>query len=68
MNSESEGAITVAGTVFSCSDAEIVGSNPTQGMDVCVVLCVGSALATGWSLAYRLYKKDYEAEEETKAQ
>jgi hypothetical protein len=34
-----------------------VGSNPTQGMDVCVrlfcvcvVLCVGSGLATGWSL------------------
>jgi hypothetical protein len=33
-----------------------VGSNPTEGMDVCVrlfcvciVLCVGSGLATGWS-------------------
>jgi hypothetical protein len=35
-------------------DAGIVGSNPTQGMDlrvrlffVCVVLCVGNGLATG---------------------
>jgi hypothetical protein len=34
-------------TVFACSNAGIVGSNPTQGMDVCVrlfcvyVLCVG---------------------------
>jgi hypothetical protein len=34
----------------------VVGWNPTQGMDVCerlfcvcVVLCVGSGLATGWS-------------------
>jgi hypothetical protein len=27
-----------------------VGSNPTQGVDVSVVLCVGSGLATGWSL------------------
>jgi hypothetical protein len=35
------------------SNARIVGSNPTQGMDVCVrlfcVLCVGSCLATGQS-------------------
>jgi hypothetical protein len=43
-------------TVFARSDTEIVGSNPTQGMDVCVrlfcvcvVLCTGSGLATGWS-------------------
>jgi hypothetical protein len=41
-------------TVFAHSNARIVGSNPTQGMDVClrlfcvcVVLCVGSGLATG---------------------
>jgi hypothetical protein len=41
-------------TVFARSNAAIVGSNPTQGMDVCVrlfrvcvVLCVGSDLATG---------------------
>jgi hypothetical protein len=40
--------------VFAHSNAGIGGSNPTQGMDVCVrlfsicvVLCVGSGLATG---------------------
>jgi hypothetical protein len=45
-----------AWTVFACLDAGIVGSNPTEGMDVCVcvysvcvVLYVGSGLATGWS-------------------
>jgi hypothetical protein len=54
--------ITVAGrakawTVFARSNTGIVGSNPTQGMDVClclfcvcVVLYVVSGLATGWSL------------------
>jgi hypothetical protein len=43
-------------TVFDPSNAGIVGSNSTQGMDVCVrffcvcvVLCVDSDLATGWS-------------------
>jgi hypothetical protein len=55
-----------------------VGSNHTQGMDVClrlccvcVVLCVGSGLATGWSPvqeSYRLCKKDYGTEEEARAQ
>jgi hypothetical protein len=51
-------AITVtspskARTVFARSNAGIVGSNPTQGMDicvhlicVCVILCVGSGLET----------------------
>jgi hypothetical protein len=46
-----------AWTVFARSNAGIVGSNPTQSMDVCVhlfcvcvVLCVGSDLMTGWSL------------------
>jgi hypothetical protein len=45
-----------AWTVFARSNTGIVGSNPTRGMDVCVrlfcvcvVLCVGSGLATGWS-------------------
>jgi hypothetical protein len=45
-----------AWTVFARSNAGIVGSNPTQGMDVyerlfcfCFVLCVGIGLATGWS-------------------
>jgi hypothetical protein len=40
-----------AWTVFARSNAEIVGSNPTQGMDVCLRLfcvCVGSGLATDW--------------------
>jgi hypothetical protein len=48
-----------------------VGSNPTQGMDVCVclfcvcvVLCVGSGLATGCLLV----EGDYETEEEARAQ
>jgi hypothetical protein len=48
-----------ASTLFARSDAGMVGSNPTQGMDVwcvcvcmrlfcvCVVLYVGSGLATG---------------------
>jgi hypothetical protein len=45
-----------AWTVFNRSNAGVVGSNPTQAMDVyvrlfcvCLVLCVGSGLATGWS-------------------
>jgi hypothetical protein len=45
-----------AWTVFGRSTAGIVGSNPTPDVDVCVhlsfvcvVLCVGSGLATGWS-------------------
>jgi hypothetical protein len=55
--------VTVAGrskarNVFARSEAEIVGSNPIQGMDVwcvcaffcaCVVLCLGRGLATNWS-------------------
>jgi hypothetical protein len=42
------------------SNTGIVGSNPTQGMDVCVrlfcfcvALCVGSDFATGWSPVQR---------------
>jgi hypothetical protein len=50
--------VTVAGrskawTVSAWSKAGIVGSNPTQGMDVFLCLfcvCVSSGLATGWSL------------------
>jgi hypothetical protein len=49
--------------VFSRWNTEIVGSNPTWGMDLrvrlfCVyaVLCVGSGLATDWSLV-QLCKK-----------
>jgi hypothetical protein len=36
-----------AGTAFARSNAVIVSSIPTQGIDVCVVLCVGSGLAAG---------------------
>jgi hypothetical protein len=43
-------------TLFAHSNTGIVGSNPTRIMDVyvrlflvCVVLCVGSGIATGWS-------------------
>jgi hypothetical protein len=56
-------------TVFARSDAGIMGSNPTQGMDVwCVygfILCLGSGLATGWSLVLGVppsVKNDYEIE------
>jgi hypothetical protein len=39
-------------TVFARSEARIVGSNLTQGMNVwCVyafILCLGKGLATGW--------------------
>jgi hypothetical protein len=55
-----------------------MGSNPTQGMDVCVrlfcvcaVLCAGSGLATGWSLVQGVLptvEKDYETEEEARVQ
>jgi hypothetical protein len=46
-----------AWTVFAHLHAGIMGSNPTQDIDVwcvcvysvCVVLCLGSGLATGWS-------------------
>jgi hypothetical protein len=41
-------------TVFARTYTEIVGSNPTGGMDVCVYFvfvlsCVGGGLASGWS-------------------
>jgi hypothetical protein len=41
-----------AWNIFARSKAGIVGSNPTQGMDVCLCLfcvCIGSGLAMGWS-------------------
>jgi hypothetical protein len=53
-------SLSKASTVFARSDAGIVGSNPTQGMDVwsmymclffvCAGLCLGRDLATSWSL------------------
>jgi hypothetical protein len=59
-------------TVFARSDAGIVGSNPIQGMDVCVllfcvcvVMCLGKDLATGWSLVQGVLpsvKNDYGTE------
>jgi hypothetical protein len=68
-----------AWTVFARSDGGIVGSNPTQGMDVCVFVysvfmlsCVEvAALRRADPLSkvsYRLCKKDYETEEEARAQ
>jgi hypothetical protein len=45
-------ALSKAWNVFARSNAGIAGSNPTQGMDVCLCLfcvCVGSGLSTGWS-------------------
>jgi hypothetical protein len=46
-----------AWNLFARSKTGIVGSNSTRDMDVCVrclcvcvILCVGSGLATGWSL------------------
>jgi hypothetical protein len=61
-----------AWTVFVRLKAGIVGSNPTQDMDVwCVCVCVvqrlGSGLATGWSLVQGVLpsvKNDYGIEEE----
>jgi hypothetical protein len=45
-----------AWTIFAHSNTGVVGSNSTRGMNicvhvfcVCVVLCAGSGLATGWS-------------------
>jgi hypothetical protein len=50
-----------ARTVFSRSNARIVGSNPTQRMDVCLCLfcvCIGSGIAPGCDsptrVSYRL--------------
>jgi hypothetical protein len=55
-----------ARTFFACSSTGIVGSNPTSGMDVCprlfrvcAVLCVGSGLATGWSLIHGVLPNVY---------
>jgi hypothetical protein len=62
-------ALSKAWTFFARSDAGIVGSNLTPGMDVwCVyafILCLGSGLATGWSLvqgALPYVKNDYGTE------
>jgi hypothetical protein len=66
-----------AWSVFARSNAGIVGSNPTHAMDVClrlfcvcVVLCVGSGLATGWFPVKESYRLciDQETEKEAKVQ
>jgi hypothetical protein len=60
-----------AWTVFARSDAGIVGSNPSNGMDVCVCVYSVFVLSCVWVEAlrradhsskefYRLCKKDYE--------
>jgi hypothetical protein len=64
--------------VFCRSNSGIVGSNPIQGMDVCVrlfcvcrVLCVVAALRHAEHLSkesHCLCKKENEIEEETRAQ
>jgi hypothetical protein len=44
-----------AWTIFVRSNIGVVGSNPTQYMDVYVYsVCIGSDLATGWSLVQRV--------------
>jgi hypothetical protein len=59
-------AQSMAWTVFACLNTGIVDSNPTRGINVCVclfrvcaVLCVGSGLATGWSLIQRVLRTVY---------
>jgi hypothetical protein len=62
-------------TVFARSNAGVVGSNPTEGMDVCVrvysvflLSCVYVAAFRRADHSYRLCKKVYETEEEARAQ
>jgi hypothetical protein len=56
-------------------DTEIVGSNPTGGMDVCVrsfcgcvVLCVGSGLSGDDHPSKESYRRIRKTEKEAKAQ
>jgi hypothetical protein len=55
--------IIILHTVFARSNTGVLGSNSTRGMNVCVrlfnvcvVLCVGSGLATDWSLSKESYR------------
>jgi hypothetical protein len=67
-----------AWTVFTCSKAGIVGSNPTWGINVsvrlfclCAALCASRGLATGWSPVQGILPnvwKDQETEKVAKAQ
>jgi hypothetical protein len=52
-----------AWTLFASSNTAIVGSNPTEGIDVCVVcvysvcvLCAGRGLEIGWSPSKETYR------------
>jgi hypothetical protein len=51
-------ALSKAWNVFARSNTGIMGSNPTQGMDMCVysVFVLGSILATGWSPSKESYR------------
>jgi hypothetical protein len=77
--SHSGAARSKAWTVFSRSNAGIVGSNPTQGMDVCLCVYSVSVLSCVQVVAlwradhsskesYRPCENDYETEEEARAQ
>jgi hypothetical protein len=45
--------------VFTRSNAGIVGSNPPQGMNVCVVVYIGTGFATGLSLMLKVLASVY---------
>jgi hypothetical protein len=69
-----EAARSEAWTVFTRSNACIVGSNPTQGKNVwvrlfcvCVDLCIGRGLATDWSPVQRVLRNTYKNKELKKA-
>jgi hypothetical protein len=54
-------ALSKVWAFFTRLNSEIMGSNPTQNIDICVRLfcvavdlCVGSGLATGWSPVQRV--------------
>jgi hypothetical protein len=71
-------ALSKAWTVVARSNSGVVSSNSARGMDVyvrlfcvCVVVCVGTGLATDWSRVQGVLpsvKKDYGTEEEARAQ
>jgi hypothetical protein len=68
-----EASRSKAWTVFSRSNTDVVGSNLSLGMDVCVYvfLCVDGSVATGWSpseVSYRLCIGSRNWRKATKAQ
>jgi hypothetical protein len=69
------GARSKARTVFARSNTEVVGSNPTPGMFVCVrlfcvdvILCVRSGLETGWSPVQGVVQTVYRIKKPEKGQ